>query len=126
MLTTCPSFLHHFFALISRSFIPAFSPLVSLSALSHGCCRHCWAVGRLSGSKSSMGDRKPANSRASASENLYLSTSNRSMDPYFSLLILFKSPYLSKYSLDRAPLVAILHISIITNESQQLLLYSLN
>lgn len=74
---------------------------------SHGCCRHCWAVGRFSGAKSRRGQRNSESSRASVSENLYFSTSNRSNDQNFNLLILFRSPYLSKKSLDRTPPVAI-------------------
>lgn len=75
--------------------------------VSHGCCRHSWAVGRFSGAKSRSGTRNSANSRASSSWNLYLSTSNWSSDQNLSLRILFKSPYLSKKSFDRAPPVAI-------------------
>lgn len=75
--------------------------------LSHGCCKHCPAVGRFSGAKSSRGHKKSANSWASESENLYFSTSSLSNGQNLSLRILFKSPCRSKYSFDRDPEIAI-------------------
>lgn len=77
-----------------------------LVRLSHGCCRHRWAVGRFSGEKSRRGTKKSANSRASDCENLYLSTSSRSRGQDFSLRILFRSPCLSKRSFDLPPPMA--------------------
>lgn len=100
------SFIHHLPPFICRFLIPTLtvstpdslftSVWFRLLTLSHGCCTHCWAVGRFSGSKSRRGQRNLANSWASISENLNLSISNFSKDPCFSLRILFKSPYLSK------------------------------
>lgn len=53
-----------------------------------------------------MGHRNSANSRASVSEKLYLSTSILLSGQNFSLRILFRSPCLSKKSLERAPPMA--------------------
>lgn len=74
---------------------------------SHGCFKHCSAVGRFSGAKSRIGIKKSANSRASFTDNLNLSESNRFRGVFFILRILFRSPYRSKYSLDRSPPTAI-------------------
>ena len=54
-----------------------------------------------------MGQRNSANSRASVSEKWYLSTSILLSGQNFSLRILFRSPCLSKKSLERAPPTAI-------------------
>lgn len=107
----------HFSTLILRLLIPtstfstADSFLISFGGdsmqFSHGCCRHCRAVGRFSGAKSKSGRRNSENSWASFTENLYLSVNNLSSGQNFSLRILFRSPCLSKKSLDWAPAVAI-------------------
>lgn len=88
--------------MLLSTYTPAYS-----ASLSHGCCRHCAAVGRFSGAKSRRGFKKSANPWASDSGNLYLSARSRSSGQNFSLWILFRPPYLSKKSFDWDPAIAI-------------------
>ena len=66
--------------------------------LIHGCSRHWAAVGRFSGTKSSMGSRKSAKALASCSLNSYFSLRTLFRGQKRNRRMCLRSPYLLKKS----------------------------
>lgn len=62
----------------------------------HGCFRHSAAVARKSGSNSSIGVKKSANSRASLADQSYFSIKTAHNPHGFKPVMCFNSPFLLK------------------------------